>query len=352
MQLYKVRVEGGGGDDQDGGEHDEEDEDEDEEDNRTKGSAGGGSYDKPREKRTKKQEEREGYSAVLLYTWLCRRVGALERARALLHDLLAVNGRAASVAQIAAMLQAWPAVLGGQVKQEGGGGGLMARLIPALLSEAMDEPTAHLQDAGPSSAATAYEGLCAAMGWEAGALKEGSEALADEVLGLLVDEEAGEALSEGRKVEAIRALHLVACARDLGWARERLLTEYATGDLGTPPLMMRLLASVGRDLAMRGVVVQRSGEVMRTLRTAFYDVLTAVRNEWDEDEALQEPGAVDLVKLWACKGLADLPGVSLGDLSKAAVAWLQALSQEQLGKVPPFVLRTVSGSGGSHTQRP
>ena len=391
MQLYKsardVYANTKQQKEEDLGEEDEEDEDKsDHEDGDKEGDKGGSTaqrraktdaeFEREREKEFAFRRQRDGFAAAALFTWLCKELGAVQRVRALVYDMCLLNGRLAPLGQLAAFFHLWPAILGPK-------DGWLARALLVCFHEAYKhqrdavkatvgggggggnggaaEDTAAGEGEGPdkaasnSAAAVAVAGDTEAKAWVAERAYEGlaryvmgrkkkekdaddegveaPDALANELKGLLLED-----MKEGDKEEeAIRALVLVTSVQSLDWVENELLQEYATGELSTPPTMMRLLATVGREVTFRDAIERKSGDMLRRLLLCFSEVLAA---EYPQQTAAQEQQH-QRVRLWASKGLADLPGVNVGEL-KPVITWIQSLPAEARDALlPGHMLRTI-----------
>ena len=166
------------------------------------------------------------------------------------------------------------------------------------------------------------------------------------------EEEREEGKKEAEAEEVVRALVLLASVQSLQWVETNVLQEYATGELSTPPGMMRLLAGLAREVTFRDAIERKEGGMLRRLLLCFSEVLAAEdpHPEWQEEdqqqqqqekEAREQRRRYQLTRLWASKGLADLPGVNVGEL-KPVISWIQSLPTEARDAfLPPHLLRTV-----------
>lgn len=169
------------------------------------------------------------------------------------------------------------------------------------------------------------------------------------------EEEIEKARKEAETEEVVRALVLLASVQSLQWVETNVLQEYATGELTTPPGMMRLLAGLAREVTFRDAIERKEGGMLRRLLLCFSEVLAAEdpHPEWqEEDQPQHQQQQLDkeerkrrrryqTTRLWASKGLADLPGVNVGEL-KPVISWFQSLTAEARDAfLPPHLLRTV-----------
>lgn len=177
----------------------------------------------------------------------------------------------------------------------------------------------------------------------------------DEVEEEEVEEKGKKAKKEAETEELVRALVLLASVQSLQWMEANVLQEYATGELTTPPGMMRLLAGLAREVTFRDAIERKEGGMLRRLLLCFSEVLAAEdpHPEWQEEDQPQHQQhqqdkeerkrrrRYQATRLWASKGLADLPGVNVGEL-KPVISWFQSLPAEARDALLPIhLLRTV-----------
>lgn len=392
LQLYKTARESlsaGGGD-----ENDEEEDRLDDED-----GGGGGSDAEDKDKSGKKEDasttateinkkadkelalrrEKHGCAAAMLYAWLCRRSGAMGRFKSLIYDLLIVNGTALAFGPLTCLIQIWPEALG----KGGGHESLIARVIFSYATEALTTQAYLMKkekegdrEAKEWVANVAYEGLGRALKYEVketGSMMDGEaesttgaaeedkknksiiqqEKSLDDLAKGLLDKLAGEeGVNETKRMEMLRCFSIIASARDLQWIDDILLKAYATGEITTPAPIVHLLASLAKDLAIRGALEQRSGEMMRRLLVCFSEMLAAAAADEEEEageEGEEKNSGIIEAKQWACRGLGDLPGISVGEL-KAAVSWIQSVDSSKQVDLPGAALRSVSNKRMSLTR--